>query len=64
MQGYRIELVSQIKTAGQSLIDHADDIVDAMDWHTAFGIELHFERDGFPTMTVKQEHLVYVKGES
>ena len=63
MRDYRTNLVHQIKTAGQSLIDHADDIVDDMDCHTAFCIELQFERDGFPTMTVKQEHLVYVKGE-
>lgn len=63
MQNYRTELVNQIMMAGQSLIDNANDIVDTMDWHTTFAIELHFEHDAVPLMIVKQEHLVYVKGE-
>ena len=63
MTDYRPKLVESVKMAGQSIMENADNIVDRMDCHTEFNIEINFIPEGFPIIKVKQEHIAYIPGE-
>lgn len=59
-EDYRSYLVECVKTAGQMIIDMAEDIVGQTDWITDLAIEAHFDQENFasiPKITITRLHL-------
>ena len=59
-EDYRSYLVECVKTAGNMIIDMADDIVGETDWMTNLAIEVNFDQENFasiPEITITRMHL-------
>lgn len=50
-------LIEQVKTAGQEIIDRAEDLVGSGELMTSLDIWLRFHQDDAPTIEVDREYL-------